>query len=333
MDILREVLEASPNAVLAVDEGGVIQKANRNVTDVFGYTPSEIEGAVVEDMLLEEDREHHVDYREAYMGDPEPRPMGQELDLYGLTKEGEAVPIEISLGPIRTDGDLYIIATIADISKRRERARELERQNARLDEFTSVVSHDLRNPLSVATGHLELVEQEVESEYLAVVDQALERMESLISELLSLAKAGRTVADLEPVALAAVSETCWSNVETANASVEISVTKTILADSNRVKQLLENLIRNAIEHGGDGVTVSVGEVSDGFYFEDDGPGIPEREREEIFDAGYTTSTDGTGFGLSIVQEIADAHGWTIRLTESDAGGARFVFADVEFVES
>lgn len=328
MDVLQEVLEASPNAVLAIDKDGVIREANRNVSDVLGYSPAEIEEMVVEDLLLEEDRDHHVDYREEYMQQPEPRPMGQELDLYALAKHGEAIPVEISLGPIRRDDELYIIATIADISKRRERARELERQIARLDEFTSVVSHDLRNPLGVAIGRLELAQEEVDSEHLDAIERALERMETLISELLSLAKAGDVVAELEPVDLAAISEVCWQNVETSNASLEISVDRTIQADESRVNQLFENLIRNAIQHGGESVTVTVGELSDGFYIEDDGPGVRDDERRQIFEAGYTTSADGTGFGLSIVQEIAEAHGWEITVTSGTAGGARFEITNV-----
>lgn len=328
MDVLQEVLEASPNAVLAIDKDGVIREANRNVSDVLGYSPAEIEEMVVEDLLLEEDRDHHVDYREEYMQQPEPRPMGQELDLYALAKHGEAIPVEISLGPIRRDDELYIIATIADISKRRERARELERQIARLDEFTSVVSHDLRNPLGVASGRLELAQEEVDSEHLDAIERALERMETLISELLSLAKAGDVVAELEPVDLAAISEVCWQNVETSNASLEISVDRTIQADESRVNQLFENLIRNAIQHGGESVTVTVGELSDGFYIEDDGPGVRDDERRQIFEAGYTTSADGTGFGLSIVQEIAEAHGWEITVTSGTAGGARFEITNV-----
>jgi signal transduction histidine kinase len=77
------------------------------------------------------------------------------------------------------------------------------------------------------------------------------------------------------------------------------------------------------------VTVTVGSLEEGFYVEDDGPGVPEAEREDVFDAGYTTSDTGTGFGLSIVHEIATAHGWEVSVTESDAGGARFEFRGVE----
>jgi signal transduction histidine kinase len=111
--------------------------------------------------------------------------------------------------------------------------------------------------------------------------------------------------------------------------VEIDTESSIRADVSRLKQVFENLIRNATEHGGPDVTVTVGELDDGFYLEDDGPGIPDEERSRILETGYSTAEAGTGFGLSIVDQIVDAHGWQLRITESEAGGARFEIIDVE----
>lgn len=109
-----------------------------------------------------------------------------------------------------------------------------------------------------------------------------------------------------------------------------SPTAGILADRSRLRQLLENLFRNAVEHGGDDVTVTVGELDHGFYVEDDGPGIPEEDREEVFETGYSTSDEGTGLGLCIVKEIIEAHDWEIRVIEGTDGGVRFEITGVEF---
>jgi signal transduction histidine kinase len=154
-------------------------------------------------------------------------------------------------------------------------------------------------------------------------------MDTLIEDLLTLAREGEQVGETEPVGLADVAKTSWQTVNTEQATLETDTTQAIQADRSRLQQLFENLYRNAVEHGGDDVTVSVGVIDDGFYVADTGPGIPESDREEVFEAGYSTNEDGTGFGLRIVEQIADAHGWEIIVTESKGGGARFEITGVE----
>ena len=234
------------------------------------------------------------------------------------------------LGPVVTDGEVTQIVGVArDVTEQHERQRALERQNERLEEFASVVSHDLRNPLNVAAGHLELAREEDDEEHLEVVATALGRMEGLIDDLLALAREGREVGDLERVDLADVAEGCWSTVETGSASLEVEADGSVLADPTRLRQLLENLFRNAVEYGGEDVSVVVDDRDGGFCVADDGPGIPDAVRERVFSPRYSTAEDGTGLGLSIVREIAEAHGWTVDVGESEAGGARFEFAGVE----
>ena len=207
----------------------------------------------------------------------------------------------------------------------------LQQQNDRLDEFTSVVSHDLRNPLNVATGRLELVTEECDSDHLDSIRRALDRMETLIDDLLTLSREGKEVTDTQPVDLSTVVNGCWENVETNQANIRTDIDRNVCADKSRLKQVFENLFRNSVEHGGADVTVTVGRLDDGFYIEDDGPGIPPDERDAVFEAGYSRSTDGTGFGLSIVKQSINAHGWQIRITDGTNGGARFEITSVEFV--
>ena len=146
--------------------------------------------------------------------------------------------------------------------------------------------------------------------------------------MLTLAREGRAVSDPEPVDLEAVCQQCWQNIETAEATLTTDVDRKIRADPARLRQLLENLLGNAIEHAGADVRITVGELDDGFYFQDDGPGIPPDDREAVFEPGHTTADQGTGFGLRIVEEIADAHGWAVRATDGDNGGARFEITGV-----
>ena len=233
----------------------------------------------------------------------------------------------------RYDANDEIVGTIAfyiDISER----RELKRRNERLDEFVSVISHDLRSPLSVATGRVELARNECESSHLADAATALSRMEALIDDLLHLARQGQTINERETISVEDVVSACWRNVETGDATLNIHDKAMLSVDQSRFQEAVENLFRNAITHGGESVTITVGILDErqGFYVADDGPGIPEEDREDVFDTGFTTTQEGTGFGLAIVRRICEAHGWDITATESKDGGARFEITGVESIE-
>jgi signal transduction histidine kinase len=216
----------------------------------------------------------------------------------------------------------------------RQREAELQRENERLDEFASLVSHDLRNPLNVADGHLELAAAACDSPHIDEATRALDRMGTLIDDVLALAREGETVNDAELIDLSTVAERCWANVETEAADLRIVDDLTVVADERRVARLFENLFRNAVEHGStDGIdpTVDVGAITGdtrGFYVQDDGPGIDPERRERVFEAGHSTD-GGTGFGLRIVRDIVDAHGWDIECTEGTTGGARFEITGVD----
>jgi two-component system, OmpR family, sensor kinase len=215
-----------------------------------------------------------------------------------------------------------------------ERERELTRERDRLEQFANLVSHDLRNPLAVAAGRLELANEECNSEHLGDVDHALDRMGQLVSDLLVLAREGESVRETEPVRLTEFVDKCWLTVETNRATLHLDADLTVQADESRLAQVFENLFRNAIDHGKDDVRITVEELEGecGFFVEDDGTGVPEEEHEEVFKRGYSTSSDGTGFGLAIVEQVIEAHGWGITVTEGTTGGARFEITDVELAE-
>jgi PAS domain S-box-containing protein len=261
----------------------------------------------------------------------------------------EAVDVEFRTspenGPVRwvrmqgsvetwADGEPTTLAGLAtDITPLKER-------EARLEKFAGVVSHDLRNPLSVASARIELAQEEQNSEHLARARDALDRMEVLIENLLTLARADRAVGSLEPVALGSVVNGAWKAVDTAGAGLTVETDRTVRADRTRLRQLFENLVRNAVEHGSpdngtaadehaDEVTVRIGALEGGFFVEDDGVGMPAEHREGLFSGG--TGDEYTGLGLRIVEEVVEAHDWTVRATESDAGGVRFEITGVEFV--
>ncbi|MDB2239220.1 hybrid sensor histidine kinase/response regulator [Halorubrum ezzemoulense] len=296
-------------------------RARGTELETVGLSPDEIEGATPHDVFPEETADELAHYfTEALDGKTSTFTQSLGEDTY----RNRVAPVRNGDGAIT-----YGIALAQNVTNQISRKQRLEAQNEQLEEFAKVVSHDLRNPLRVVDGYLELLRKECESEHIDRITQAVDRMDELIEDLLLLARQGEPVGETETVDLAEIVETCFRTVETDQATVDLRVDRLIEADQSRLRQLLENLFRNAVEHGGAGVTITVGEVEGGFYVEDDGPGIPEDEREDVFNAGYSTVEDGTGFGLSIISEVADAHGWDIRVTDGTSGGARFEVTGIE----
>lgn len=227
-------------------------------------------------------------------------------------------------------GDLYATCGVAtDITDRKQRERQIESQKSRLEGFTSILSRDLREPLTVARERTELAQSECDSDHIDAVADALERSEVLIEDLLTLAGNGGAVNEVESIDLGRVATDTWASVATAEATVVTETERTIRGDRGRVRRLLEKLFGNAIEHGGDGVTVTVGDLNDGFYVSDDGPGIPADTREQLFAPTCSTRDGNAQLGLQIVRGIVESHGWDITVTESEAGGARFEITGVD----
>lgn len=225
--------------------------------------------------------------------------------------------------------EVYVIYT--DITEQKEREARLKRQNEQLDSFAGVLSHDLRNPLNVAKGRLQLAREDGSPSHLETVDRALDRMDEIIEDVLTLTWGTQ---DLDPENLTSckveeMAETSWKQVDTARATLRVEEDVVVQAHEGRLQRLLENLFRNAVEHGGKEVTVWIGSVANGLFVEDDGPGIPSEERDKAFKSGYSSNEEGTGLGLSIVRAIAEAHGWSLSVAEGSKGGARFEFRDVE----
>jgi K+-sensing histidine kinase KdpD len=210
-----------------------------------------------------------------------------------------------------------------------------EKKIDRLEGFASVLSHEIRNPLSVALGRVETAQRKHDGEHLEKAENALERIDNIISDVLAMARQGQHIEETDEVRLSEVVNRCWATVATDQASLTVVEDFTFRAAPDRLGHLFENLYRNSVEHGGQDVAVTVGPLPecDGFYVEDDGPGIPEAERDAVLEAEYTTRDGNLGFGLAIVKNVATAHDWELTITESSSGGARFEFTDVIVVDA
>lgn len=314
---LQALFEESPDMINVHDVDGNIIETNPRLCEETGYDETELVGMNVWDIdtTIEPDKVRTM---------WEEMEEGAQLRLEGeyQRKDDSTFPVEVHIRRHSIDDNIRFVVISRDISERKRREEQLE-------QFASVISHDLRNPLNVAQARLELAQEECNSEHLDTIEQSHTRIHALIEDLLTSAREGEQVGYTEEIRLATLVEDCWQTVETGDATLENGADLHLRADRSRLRQLLENLFRNGIKHAGREVTITVGEMPDGFYIEDDGPGIPESERGSVFDVGFSTAEKGTGFGLNIVEQIAEAHGWEISLTAAHSGGARFEITGVE----
>ncbi|WP_420181822.1 two-component system sensor histidine kinase NtrB [Haloarcula sp. KBTZ06] len=303
-----------------------VKSINEAFADTFGYDQTDAVGTELRTLLAPPGADSEVIRADWW------EQTGQsEQEVRRTTASGEIrTYLFRSTIVTRDSSQLEGYGIYTDITERKRREQQLRHQNERLDEFVSIVSHDLRNPLNVASGRTHLLLGDIEDaavrEGLQEVAAAHERMARILDDTLTLARQGRVVGETTSVSIEAVAADAWQQVETGDATLTIETDATIEADAERLQQLFENLYRNAIEHAGAECTVVVsapGTHENGFSIADDGPGISPDDRELVFEHGYSTNSDGTGFGLSIVQSIAEAHGWSVAVSESERGGARF----------
>ncbi|MFC7074036.1 PAS domain S-box protein [Halovenus rubra] len=330
----RTLLDAAPDAIFVADaESGEIQQTNQAASELLDRPREEIIGMHQTDLHPPERAEEYAEIFRDHVtsGVGRAERLGEGTDIYVKDANGAEIPVEISARTVEIEGTHFIQGYFRDITDRKEREKELQRQNERLDEFVSVVSHDLRNPLSVLSLWLDMIETEDQDE-IERCRRAVTRMDQLIDDLLALAHHGETDSDSEPVSLSELPSECWEITPTGEAELRVETDASVIAKRTRLKQLFENLFTNAVTHGGEDVTITVGHIDDGFYVEDDGVGIPEDEREQSLEAGYSTGDSGTGLGLNIVKQIVLAEDWEIHVIESDEGGARFEITGVDILE-
>ena len=313
-------------------ETGDIIDVNQRYCEMLGYDRDEVLNLTLDELTAD------LDGYDAERG----RALLQEAIDHGTvsfewpdeTKDGDVVWVDIDMRRAKIDGRERLLVTVQDITERKAREDELKRQNDRLERVISVISHDLRNPLSVATGQLELAQAKTDIDHVDKAVSSLDRIAEIVDGVLMLARTGHRVDPTDSVDLDTMATGCWANVDTRDASLIIESNVALKADEVHIRNLLENLIRNAVEHGGATVTVYLGELSgkEGFYVEDDGSGIPSENREQVFESGFSSVEENVGLGLNIVREIAESHGWDVRLTDSQEGGTRFEFTGVTMIE-
>ncbi|MHB9288606.1 histidine kinase N-terminal 7TM domain-containing protein [Halobacteriales archaeon Cl-PHB] len=296
----RTLVDNIPNGLIALlDEDLRYVRVGGGAMANLEMSADDFEGATLQEAHTEDfcDR-HRSDYEAVFEGET----AEFEFSAAGYRWRTTLVPVEDA-----TDSVVSILAFTVDVTQLRERERQLQRQNERLEEFVGVVSHDLRNPLNVIQGRLDLAaELEDATEHVEHAADAADRMEQLIEDLLELARTGSDVEDAEPLSLEAVANLAWETINAPEATLTVDTDATVQADESRLRQALENLFRNAVEHAGPDVDIRVVDAPNGFAVVDDGPGFPPDV--DVLERGVTTDDDGTGFGLSIVTQVAGPTG-------------------------
>jgi PAS domain S-box-containing protein len=339
------LVEAAPVAMLMVDREGEMVLVNGKTEEMFGYTRDELVGHEVGMLIPERMREGHPADVASFMDSPQSRPMGAGRDLYVLHKNGAEIPVEIGLNYLDSPQGLYAIASIVDITERKQARDDLRRSNAELEQFAYVASHDLQEPLRMVASYTELLGQrykgkldEKGEKYIHYAVDGAKRMQRLVSDLLAYSRVGLQGKKLAPVdaalVLRRVVEVLRRTTAEAGATVEIGALPVVLADETQLYQLFQNLIANAIKFRSERppqIAVRVRELNNFWEFlvEDNGIGIELQYSDRIFQMFQRLHSrghyEGNGIGLAIAKRIVERHGGAIRL-ESELGvGTRFYF--------
>jgi PAS domain S-box-containing protein len=335
--LFEPILEAAPYGQIVFDSSGVILLANARAQRMFGYTHAELLGSQVEMLLPERYRSAHVALRASFAASPGMRAMGEGRDLTARHRDGSEFPVEIGLNQVPSAEGVRILAAIADISQRRRMELQLRQANASLEEFTYVVSHDLKSPVRGIAELTKWIGEELGEQAppgvrrnLGRVESRVKRLQQMIDDLLAFARAGLTTGeavDIEPRALVD------GAIEIHGVPLGFELVLDITAKPFRgakvpLETVVRNLLDNALKHHDRAVgRIQISAAEDDLHFlfsiSDDGPGIPLVAHDRVFKMFQTAASSGSagsGIGLALTKRLVEAHGG--RITLESAQGER-----------
>lgn len=348
----RALLESAPDAMIIIDEHGLIRLVNAQVENLFRYRRGALIGKPVEVLVPERLRARHARHREGYLKAPKLRGMGTHLELWGRRKDGSEFPIEISLSPLETEEGQWATAAVRDISERKAAAEALKRyadqlahSNQELEQFAYAASHDLRAPLRSIAGFAQLLQRRFAGKLDASADEYIQfmlnsagQMQALIDDLLAFSGIGRTLSGPEPVdtgeVLAQVCRQLDALIRERGAVLTHDDLPTVSGGPRQINQLLQNLVANAIKfQPGAAPQVHVGAQRKGdswqFSVRDHGIGIAPEHHQRVFQLFQRLHTveeyEGTGIGLALCEKIVRLHGGRIWVESQPGQGATFHF--------
>ncbi|MFW5924414.1 MAG: ATP-binding protein [archaeon] len=226
------------------------------------------------------------------------------------------------------DRQEYLFLTHYNITDRKLAELQAKARADQLETLLEVLTHDLRNPLNLIDGYVELLAAELdESEEIETIQEATTRITEITEATLTYAKSG-SMSTVEPVSVARVAREVWQAEAPAAATLRVQGDTTIVVDRNLLEQFFENLFRNVLDHAGPDCTVTVEGLPDGFSIVEDGPRMPREVREKAMIGDFSTrGTDDVT--LAIVQAVVAAHDGTLTISDADGGGVRFEIHNME----
>jgi len=352
-DIFRLAVESSPAAMIVTSQDGAIQFANTETARMFGYQTQELVGRRIDILVPVRFRQSHVGLRQGYVEAPSKRSMGIGRDLKATRRDGSEFPVEIGLTPINTARGILVLATVLDITARREaelalaqRASELERANEQLAQFAYIASHDLQEPLRKIAAFSDLMEraielsnqQEMEHANQVIRTSAL-RARSLVDDLLTYSRTINDTQQLEEIDMRdeidVVLDDLSQSATEAGAEIRIDVPHLkFTADRSQFARLISNIVSNAIKYRKlqepARVRINSSPLSKSaalLEIADDGIGFDEKYALTIFEPFRRLHSQaqypGTGIGLAICKSIADRHGWLLSVKSTPGTGTTF----------
>ena len=341
------LLDSMPDAIVIVNVTGRVVLLNAQAARVFDYERSELVGQPIELVLPERFRNNHTHHRAHFFSQPRTRAMGAGLQLFGLKRNGEEFPVEISLSPLETDEGVFISSAIRDVSERRQVERALQHASRLKSEFLANMSHELRTPLNGIIGFSEFLVDEKpgplnpkQKEYLNDVLGSGRHLLRLINDILDLSKveAGRMELSIESFPLTqAIDEVCGV-VSLLACRKNIRLTKEVMdielaLDRQKLIQVLYNLTSNAVKFTNEGgeVRIVATVVGTDLHMEvsDTGIGIAEADFPKLFvefqqlDSGRARRYEGTGLGLSLVKRLVECQNGKIDVRSEVGRGSTF----------
>lgn len=343
-DAVSLIQSLSSHAIFMLGVDGRITTWPTPAEELYGHDGTTVLDEHVRTLFADDHGEQTIEDISAVLADA--RDETSEIEGWQERADGSVFWGSLTLSPLADGHREGVVVVCEDTTTTMEYQQMLERKNDRLKEFTDILAHDLKSPLSAIDQYLTLYDDTGERTYIENIDETTDRMARLVDDLLRIANQGDVVQEPEQTDIETVVITAWEGAGGTDASLTYETVPTVSADPDRLIELFENVFRNAVKHGergsGEqtvgnqpgqtGVSVRVGPLSDGIYIEDDGPGIPPELGDKVFDHGVTTARNGSGYGLSIVRTIVNAHGWDISLGTAETGGARFEITDIEFLD-